>query len=134
MVAETKGDIAKAELLKKYAFPQVLDMIRVGMDPTIKWHFEKGWKPTYLPNNLHDQEGTLYYEMKFIDKFLVGGRGDRIKPEKRKVLFIQLLDSLTPPDAEMLLLALEKKIKGLNKKIVDRAFPGLIRDEEKTNS
>lgn len=129
-IAETKGDIAKADLLKQYAYPQVLQMIRIGMDPSVKWAFEKGWKPAYKANNLVDQEGTLYYEMKFMDKFLVGGRADKIKPEKRKILFMQLLDTVSPGDAEMLILALEKKIKGLHKKIVDRAFPGLIRETE----
>ena len=47
---------------------------------------------------------------------------------KRERLFIGILESIHPQDAELVLKMVEKKMpaKGLTRKIVEEAFPGLL--------
>lgn len=53
-----------------------------------------------------------------------------LKQSKREHLFIQLLENLDPKEANVLLLAKDRKLDvGLTKKVIDEVFPGLIRAE-----
>jgi hypothetical protein len=46
------------------------------------------------------------------------------------MLFINMLESLHPKDAELIIAAKDKKLpKGITKKVVNLAFPRLIEDE-----
>lgn len=79
--------------------------------------------PPYTPNPHLDCEGVLYNEIKRLYLFHKGGN-DHIHPRKREVLFINLLESVTPGDAELLLAVKDKKYrcKGLNRKLCEDAF------------
>lgn len=57
-----------------------------------------------------------------------------MKQTKRESLFINLLESLDPKEAKILIDAKDKKLDlGLTKKVIDEVFPGLIRAEGITN-
>ena len=47
---------------------------------------------------------------------------------KRESMFISLLEAIHPADAELVLNMIEKKppCKGLTKKIIEEAYPGLL--------
>jgi hypothetical protein len=51
-----------------------------------------------------------------------------MKPLRREGLFLNLLESLNPEEAELLIAAKDKKMKykGITKKLVNDAFPNLI--------
>jgi hypothetical protein len=46
------------------------------------------------------------------------------------MLFISLLESLYPKDAELLIAVKDKKVEGLTLDTVNTAFPGLIPNEQ----
>ena len=48
---------------------------------------------------------------------------------RRETIFVNTLEELDPDDAEILLQAKERKIKGCTKKLVQEAFPGFLSDE-----
>ena len=71
---------------------------------------------------------SIYENQKF--KYLVKGfAGDDLPGMKRETIFIGILEAIHPQDAEHVLLMLEKKppVKGMTKKIIEEAYPGLIR-------
>jgi len=51
-----------------------------------------------------------------------------MKPLKREGLFLNLLESLNPEEADLLVAAKDKnmKYKGITKKMVNETFPNLI--------
>jgi hypothetical protein len=46
------------------------------------------------------------------------------------MLFIGLLESLHPKDANLLIAVKDKKVEGLNAATINEAFPGLIPNEQ----
>jgi hypothetical protein len=63
--------------------------------------------------------------------FLKGGNPN-ITKLRREALYIELLESVHPEDAKMLIAAKSKKLpyKGINAKLVKEAFPGLLTELE----
>lgn len=101
-------------------------VLQYAMDNRVKWALPEG-VPPYKPNPNIDQEGMLYSEARRLYLFIEGGNPNLTKL-KREMLFIDLIQSVHPKDAELLLSIKEKKLphKGLTKKIVNEAFPGLV--------
>ena len=61
--------------------------------------------------------------------FVNGAKGDGLPAYKRENMFVQLLESIHPADAEIVLSMVAKKspVKFLTKKLVQEAFPNLIK-------
>jgi hypothetical protein len=131
-VAEAPKD-KKVALLHEYGTknPAVLGALQLCLDPRIVWALPAGWNPEFKPNIFMDQEGYLHQQMRFMGKFLVNDRYANLGEERRKLLFIQLLEGVAPNDAELLLCAKDKKLPfKLTRKLVEEALPGLIKSEE----
>ena len=60
--------------------------------------------------------------------FVKGLIGDQLNPIKREKMFIDMLESVHPKDAELLLAMKDKKIlaKSVTRKLIQEAFPNLI--------
>lgn len=127
--------------------PQLRKMIKYILDPEVVWWpFLKGDPPPYKPNRYLDAEGRLYQEVNKLYVFVESGdewmglkneqllsrMGLQKNPIKRQNKWIQFLESITPGDAELLINAPHKRFpwKGLNRKIIDEAFPGLLSPEK----
>jgi hypothetical protein len=69
----------------------------------------------------------LYQEQRRLYLFIAGGHPD-LSQLRRETLFIQVLESIPPEEAELLLAVKDKKLpyKGITKEIVQEAFPGLL--------
>lgn len=89
--------------------------------------------PPWKPNEYEDEaKALLYTEARRLKIFIKGGGYDNLKPLKREQLFISLLEDVDNDDAKTLCQMISKKpFKGLSKKVVMEAFPGLINNEEK---
>ena len=96
-----------------------------AFDPNIKWLLPEGAAP-YKPTDILDVEGRLLHELRRLYLFVEGGNPNLTKM-RRETLYIQLLESIHPKDAILLNSIKDKKIpfKGLNKKIVQQAFPDI---------
>jgi hypothetical protein len=120
----------------KVAFLQANDceplraILFYALDPRARWALPVG-APPYKPCEFPDQHGRLYTEARKLYMFIEGGNPN-LHPMKREQLFIRLLESIDPDDAKLLCSVKDKKIpyKGINKAVVNAAFPGLIQEKE----
>lgn len=116
----------RIEFIRANANPTLGKILQWAYDPRIKWLLPEGKVP-YNPTKYLDQEGNLYNEARRLYLFVEGGNPN-LKPVRREFLFIQLLEALSPKEAELLAAVKDKKIpyKGITAKFVEEAFPGLI--------
>lgn len=128
-VSEKPTRKEKIEELRKYHDNSVLTLLlKMSMDKGLKWKIPEG-EPPYKPSPDFDQQGMLYKEMKRMYLFLDGiPQSANISQLKREKLFIELLESLHPDDAKLLIAVKDKKplAKGITEKLVAEAFPGLL--------
>ena len=124
----TKDRIAK---LQQYGLPVVLHILKFAFDPNIKFLLPEG-KPPYKPNEYVDQEGILFSEARKLYLFVEGGNPN-LTTFKREMLFIQFIEGIDKNDAELMCAVKDKKLpfKELNIKVVRKAFPDLIPEEQK---
>src|SRR6056300_579639 len=105
------------------------DILRINYDETIVSALPLG-APSYKKDDApKGYEYTIlnkaYTQFKY---FFKGPIANGMKPLKREGLFLNLLESLNPEEAELLIAAKDKKMKykGITKKLVCDAFPNLI--------
>lgn len=82
--------------------------------------------PPYTPSSLTDQENVLLHDARKL-KYFVRALSPNLKQTKRENIFIEMLETVTPNDAAMLI-AMKDKVspwKNITKAIVNEAFPGL---------
>ena len=132
-VLEEAGKIIKRDerikFLQLNKSPGLTDILRISYDEAVVPALPKG-APTY-----RQDDAPKGYEYTILNKaytqfkyFFKGPVANGMKPLKREGLFLNLLESLNPEEAELLIAAKDKKMKykGITKKLVCDAFPNLI--------
>lgn len=106
-----------------YAIRMVLKSV---FDPQAIWALPPG-APPYTPCEHPHQEVMLYQEARRLYLFIEGGNVN-LKPLRREAMFVDLLQSIDPADARLLLAAKEKTLPwpGLTAATVLQAYPGLF--------
>jgi hypothetical protein len=106
----------------------MLKILQWTYDQRIKWLLPEGEVP-YNPTKYLDQEGNLYNEARRLYLFVEGGNPN-LKQIRREFLFIQLLETLSPKEAQLMASVKDKKLpfKGISEKLIQEAFPGLINE------
>lgn len=124
--SEQKSTEDKVRVLRENNSPVLTMIIKYALDPTVVWDLPKG-APPYKENTYEDTQSMLYQEARRLYLFVKGGNNE-LTPLRREQLFIGLLESLDRDDAKLLCSIKDKKLpfKGITKKVVDAAFPGLI--------
>ena len=97
-------------------------------NPKISWLLPPG-TPPYRPLEPDlDQEGRLIQELKNFSYF-IAKEGKPVQPDakqiRREQLFIRILESIEPDDAELVIQMKDREIKGVSKNVVKKAFPEL---------
>jgi len=120
------GDDQRVHFLRMHESPALKEILRYAYHPAIKWLLPEG-NPPYKPNDLVDQHHRLYTDIRKLYLFVEGGNPN-LKQHRREHLFIELLESVDPEDAKLLLAIKDKHIPypGITINIINRAFPGLI--------
>lgn len=119
----------RKEVLLKYGkIPALTDVLRGTFDDSLQFTLPEG-RPPFTANRPESTPSTLRKQHKQFAYFVKGGPGDRMPAYKRESLFIRLLESIHPADAEIVLSMVAKQppVKYLTKKLVQEAFPNLIR-------
>lgn len=146
MAAKEKKNADKVAVLTMNDSPQLRKMIKYILDPQVVWwDFLKGSPAPYKPNKYMDAEGRLFQDLRILYMFCESGddwmglkneqyltrMGLQKNLKKRQRIWIQLLESVTPEDALLLLSAPNREFpfKGLSRKIIDETFPGLLSPE-----
>ena len=127
---KTKKD--KIARLQKNSGPMLKTILGYTFDPNVKWLLREG-NPPYkqTPDGL-EVHGALMAELRRLYLFVEGPTEtqQKLKPHRLETLFIELLESLHPDDAKLLLSMKERKlpVKGITRKLVAEAFPKLSKD------
>ena len=124
--SEITDDNARVAWLQQNDNPTLRVVIKGAFDPNIKWLLPEG-NPPYKPNDLVDQQHRLFTEARKFYLFVEGGNPN-LTQLRREALFIELLETLDPEDAKLILAIKDKTLPypGVTVDIVNRAFPGFI--------
>jgi hypothetical protein len=128
--AKTKKD--KMVVLHKHSSPSLKLILGATYDPRVEWLLPEGTPPyTPLPKN-SDGELDLAGELRKLYLFTKGNTDAQrnLKPERREFIFIQMLESLDPKEAEILIGMKDRKLpyKGITRKLVCDTFQNLTKD------
>jgi len=125
-VKDAKSSEDKVATLKKYNIWALKDVLKGTYDTSLEWVIPKG-KPPFEPNQGHNAPANLLQEHKQFKYFVEGKLSAELTKVRREMLYIKLLESVHPKDAEVVInMTIGKKIAGVPKTIVEKAFPGLI--------
>jgi len=105
---------------------QTLQYVLEGIyNPRIKWQLPEG-TPPFKKNDLVGSETMLYNYARKMYLFFEGGHPN-LEQVKREFLFIEMLESIHPKDAEVVLSMKDKKMpyKGITKNVIKKAFPNI---------
>ena len=119
----------RIKFLRLNKSPGLTDILRINYDDSIVSVLPLG-APSYKQDDApKGYEYTIlnkaYTQFKY---FFKGPVSSGMKPLKREGLFLNLLESLNPEEAELLIAAKDKKMKskGITKRLVNDTFPGLL--------
>jgi len=131
-IEKTTGRKNKIAKIKEYesnnAFMQILEAV---CDVRVVFELPEGAPPFNSPEDMIDNTGGLYQEMRKMYIFTKNRRSAEIHSIKRERIFIEMLESIHPEDAKLMLGVKDKKLpyKGITSKLVEEAFPGRFKYE-----
>ena len=129
-VAEAKTRKEKIEILRTYNHQGLRDVLRGAFDDSIQFNLPKGDAP-YTPGSETAPGTSLVKQTKKFKYFVKTAQRPKADA-KVEMIFIKMLEALHPREAEIVVWMKDKdlngKYKGLTKKLVDEAFPGLIKE------
>jgi hypothetical protein len=121
-----KEKIAKLQEHSSASMKQVLGWT---YDDRVKWLLPEGVPPYKPIAEGIEAEGRLVAELKRMYIFIEGNTDTQrnLKQARREQLFIEMLESVDPGDAKVLLGMKDGKLpfRGITKKLVAEAFPNL---------
>jgi len=99
-------------------------VLQAIFDDRIIFELPPGDPPYNEPEDMLDNTGGLYQEFRKFYIFTKNQRSAQMRQMKREQAFIQMLESVHPDDAKLLLSMKDKKMpyKGITKKLVCDAY------------
>jgi hypothetical protein len=109
--------------LQKHGNEALLMIMQYALDRRVVWVLPPG-EPPYRPSESLDQHSVLWQNINKLFHYCKGGN-DNLPPAKREHLFIQLLESVEPKDAKLLLAMKAKTLpyKSITVELWNEAFP-----------
>jgi hypothetical protein len=130
-VATAKTRKEKIEVLQRYNNRGLRDVLKGAFDDNVQFNLPEG-APPYNPGSETGYGSTLLKQSKRFRYFVKTPNNEKsnVKIER---MYIQMLEALHPNEAQIVVWMKDKdlngKYKGLTKKLVSDAFPGLISSE-----
>jgi hypothetical protein len=127
--AKAPTRVEKQQVLSENNCLALRDIVKGAYDDSINFTLLPKGEPPYTPaeepkQSLMDKSTTLRY-------FVKGGPGEKLPAMRREGMFIELLESIHPEDAKLILWMKDKKLaqkyKGITKKLCQEVWEGLIR-------
>lgn len=126
--AETKKE--KIAVLREHNSLELRDILKGAFDDSIEFILPKGVPPIDEEEKRLYDKTRLMSETKKFRYFVKGGPGEQVNRMRREKMFIDILYRIDSKEIPLLCHMKDKTLdgvyKGLNKKIVAEAFPGLI--------
>lgn len=127
-ISKTKSRAEKIKLLQEQQNNWPLrDLLRGSFDDSVQWLLPSGPVP-YTPADIASHPSNWTQHNSKLAYFVKGGKGDSMNPIKREKMFLDILESVHPRDAELLAGMINKKlpVKGVTKNLVKEAYPNFI--------
>ena len=127
-VAAASSIGARKKVLLENESKPLKEILRYAFHPDIKFALPPG-KPPYKTIGSPDEYNPtyLYPNIRKFYLYIEGGH-DGLTPLRREQLFIQMLESLHPKEAEIVIQVKDKKLnyRGLTYKLVKTTFPEIL--------
>ena len=124
--AKTKEE--RISILRKHESWALKDVLRASYDSTVIFTIPDG-APPYEPNLPESTPSNLLRKNTDFRYIVKGGTGDTLPAFKREKIYIGLLESIHPKDAEVVINMVNRKrpAPGITENIVKEAFPSLFK-------
>lgn len=125
-VSNAKTKASKIKILQEHRSPALVSIFVWNFDPSIESALPEGEVP-YTPNNSPtvDSQSKLASQYRTLYNYVKGGN-DTLKRTRREALFIELLESLHPDEAEIICLCKDKDLGSkyrITHNVVKEAYP-----------
>ena len=124
---EKAEEADRVELMQKFGsqYTSFKDYLRCVFDERIQFLLPEG-KPPYKPNK--NPQSTWHKQHMQLKFWVKGMQGEQSNPIRREKMFLDMLESVHPDDALLLVDMLSKKTpsKVLTRELVEESFPNLI--------
>ena len=126
--SKAKTKVERIDILKKYESWALKDVLRASFDKTVIFSIPDG-PPPYEPSLPESIPSNLLRKNTDFTYIVKGGAGDKMPAFNEKKVYIGLLESIHPKDAEIVVKMVNKKlaIPKITEKVVKEAFPNLIK-------
>lgn len=126
-VSKAKNKEEKKATLLKYDNGALREILKYAYHPDIKFLLPSGEPPYKSVVDDSDNPTYLYPLIRKLYLFVEGGNPN-LTQVRREYLFIELLESIHPKEAALLLQVKDKKIKskGMTYNLVKETFPDLL--------
>jgi hypothetical protein len=126
---ETKKE--KMDVIAKNLSQTLVDVLQLTFHPNCEWLVKELPENYKVPNDILPgiTSNSLASQLRKLYLFKKGdATAESLTTEKRNQLLLQILESLEPRDAEVIIGIFQKDqgVKGLNYKFVKEAFPNLL--------
>ena len=127
-VAKAKTKDQKKATLIKYDNSALRELLRYAFDPNLKFLLPPGNPPHKYAGDTDEPNPTYLYGLVRKLYLFVEGGNTALKQSRREYLFIEMLESIHPLEAELLLQVKDKKVncRGLTYNLVKNTFPDLL--------
>jgi hypothetical protein len=122
-VAEQKTPKDKANVLRAHSTTALQEVLRYAYDPKVTWYCEKAPSYTADPSPEGLSYTTLMLEYR---RFYLYTKENPVAEKRKNELLTQLLESLHPTEAMVIEQMIAGEIPGIDREVVDLAFPNLI--------
>lgn len=125
-VSSAKTKASKIKILQENRSPALVSIFVWNFDPSIESALPKGEVP-YTPNDSPtvDSQSKLASQYRTLYNYVKGGN-DGLKRTRRESLFIELLESLHPDEAEVVCLCKDKNLGSkyrITHNVIKEAYP-----------
>lgn len=128
-VTEAKTKAEKVNVLQENNTLALRNVLKGAFDDTIQFLLPEG-SPPFKEANQNTPPSSLRKQSPRFKYFVIGGPGENLPRLKVESMFIKLLEAVPPSEAKVVILMKDKKLetefKGITKKLIQEAFPGLI--------
>ena len=126
-VAKAKNKDGKKAVLVRYDNGALREILKYAFHPDIKFLLPTGNPPYKSVVDESDNPTYLYGLVRKLYLFVEGGNPN-LNTTRREYLFIEMLESIHPLEAKLLLQVKDKKIKcrGLTYNLIKETFPELL--------
>ena len=130
LVAKADSRKDKIAILREHNSLELRDILKGAFDDTIEFILPSGIPPINEDEKKNYDKTRLMSETKKFRYFVKGGPGEQVNRVRREKMFIDILYRIDSREIPLVCHMKDKTLdgvyKGVTKKLVQEAFPGLI--------